>query len=115
MRGIEYLILRFGLFCFFAVVTSPIVIVCVLLIQYLDSHEKVKLLKWAVAPVMLAWVFGLPWLTSKAAGHMAFGNQRFGVAIKLAFLDLRFHLAFLPVIGHWFASESEKDDEEHDA
>jgi len=58
---------------------------------------------------------GLPWLTSRAAGHMAFEDRTFGVAVKLVFYDLRFRLAFLPLVGHWFAPDSDKRDDDHDA
>ncbi len=32
--------------------------------------------------------------------------------MKSAFLDLRLHLAFLPVIGHWFAPDADTRDED---
>ena len=116
MKGVEFLILRFGLFFLFEIVTSPVAIVACLMMAYLDGHERVRMLRWILAPVLLAWLFGLPWLTSQTAQHMAFEDQKFGAAVKLTYYDLRLRLAFLPVIGHWFAPRTdERDTDEDDA
>ena len=116
MRGVQYLILRVGLFFFFMLVTSPIAIVCGLMMKYLEAHEQVRILKWIFAPGLVAWLFGVPWLSSRAAEHMAFEDRTFGVAAKLAFWDLRLRLVFLPLVGHWFAPDTNtKDDDDHDA
>lgn len=115
MRGIQFLILRFGLFFFFAALTSPIAIVADLLMQYCDAHEKLRMFKWVFAPVLLGWLIGLAWLTNQVAHHMAFEDQKLGAAVRLAFYDFRLKLAFLPLVGHWFESHSdqrETDDDE---
>lgn len=114
MRGIQYLILRFGLFFFFGLVTSPVAFLCSLMVRYLDAHEQFRIFRWVFIAIALAWLFGLPWLTNRAAHHMAFEDRRFDDAVKCAFYDLRLRLAFLPVIGHWFEPES-RDDDDHDA
>jgi hypothetical protein len=110
MKGIQYLILRFGLFAFFALVTSPFVIVLVLLIRYLDDHDQFRLLKWILMPFVLVWIFGLPWLTSQTAKRIAFEDQNFSAAVKLTYYDVRLRLSFLPLIGHWFVPHSDKRD-----
>ena len=114
MRIIQYLIIRFALFFFFALVTCPVLLVAVALLKFCDAHEDYRVFRWVFIGIGLAWIFGLPWLTNRAAQHMAFEDRKFGEAVKCAFYDLRLRLAFLPVIGHWFAPES-RDDDDHDA
>ena len=114
MKGIEYLILRFGLFLFFALITSPVAIIAGVMIMYLDAHEQFRMLRWVFVVVLLAWLFGLPWLVNRTAQHMVFENRRMGDAVKGACYDLRLRLAFLPIIGHWFDIKS-RDDEDHNA
>jgi hypothetical protein len=89
MKGIEYVVLRCGFFFFYAAVTSPIPIVCTLVMGYFDAHEHVRFLKWVCLSGVLVWFFGLPWLANRTAEHMAFEDRSFGVAVKLAFWDLR--------------------------
>jgi hypothetical protein len=113
MKGISYLVLRFGLYLFFVVVTSPIPIVCGFGCEYVDAHQQWRFLRWIFVPGFLIWFIGLPWLTSKAAGHMAFEDQTFTDAVKMTFCDLRFVLGFLPLVGHWFVKDPDtKDDNE---
>jgi hypothetical protein len=114
MKGIEYLILRFGLFLFFALITSPVAIIAGVMIECLDAYEHLRILRWVFLAILLAWLFGLPWLVNRAAQHMTFENQKLGDAMKGAFYDLRLRLAFLPVIGHWFNFKS-RDDDDHNA
>ena len=114
MRAIQYLIIRFALFFFFVLVTSPVPLVAGALLKYCDAHEQFQIFRWVFIGILLVWLFGLPWLTNRAAQHMAFEDRKFGEAVKCAFYDLRLRLAFLPVIGHWFEPES-RDDDDHDA
>ena len=82
MKFIQYLILRFGLFSFFFLVTSPIPIGLVFVIKYLVGDEKFRMLKWIIIPAFLAWFFGVTWLANRAAQHMAFEDRKFGDAVK---------------------------------
>jgi hypothetical protein len=102
VKAIQYLILRFVLFLVFALITSPIPVASIWLVEYFDAHGPFPILKGILILVLLAWLFGLPWLTSQAAQHMAFEDQTLDAAVKLTFYDLRFRLAFLPLVGHWF-------------
>ncbi len=74
MRVVDYLVLRLVLYVFFAFLTSPIPVCCSWMVEYLDAHEQVRILKWIFVLGFVLWLFGVPWLTSKAAGHMAFEN-----------------------------------------
>ena len=115
MNGIHYLLLRLVLFLFFAAVTSPVVFVSIWCMEYLDAHEQIRMLRWVFIPVLLAWLFGLPWLTSQTAQHMTFEDQKFGAAVRLTFCDVRLRLSFLPLVGHWFEPPTDKkeaDDED---
>jgi len=114
MRIIQYLIIRFSLFSVFVLVTSPVPIIAGALLDYCDTHEPFQHVRWFFIGILLVWLFGLPWLTKRAAQHMAFEDRRFGAAVKCAFYDLRLRLAFLPVVGHWFAPKSRDDDDHAD-
>jgi hypothetical protein len=114
MRGIDYLVLRFGLFVFFTLVTSPVVWVSIWCVDYLDAHERVRMLRWAFIPILLAWLFLLPCLTSQIAQYMAFEDQRFGAAVRLTYYDLRVCLGFLPLVGHWFEPHTDQKDSDDD-
>ena len=106
--------LRFGLFILFALLTSPLPIGAGLMMEYLDAHENVRMLQWVFAPILLAWLFGLPWLTSQMAQRMAFEDQEFGVAVRMTFYDLRLRLAFIPLVGHWFEPHTDQKDSDDD-
>jgi len=108
MKAIEYLILRFGLFLFYALVTSPVLFVLIWVVDFLNAHEQFTMLKWAIVPFVLAWLFGLPWLASQTAQRIAFEDQGFGTAVKLTFHDLQLYMAFLPLVGHWFMPRLDK-------
>ena len=114
MKAIEYFILRFCLFVFFALLTSPVVIISILLMKYFDAHDHRPMAGWIIIPVCLTWLFGNPWLASQAARHMTFEHQTFGVAVKLTFYDLRVRLSFLPVVGHWFEPHTDTRDADDD-
>jgi len=115
MQGIDYLVFRYVLFLFFLGITSPVALVLIWCVEYLDPHENLRFLRWASIPVLLAWLFLLEWFPSRTAQYMAFEDKPFGVAVKLVYYDLRLLLAFLPLIGHWFEFPSDKrefDDED---
>ena len=116
MNTARYFTLRITLYLLFALVTFPVPFLCLRLMDYLEAREQVRALRWIFAPVLLLWIFGLPFFTGKVAEHIAFGERTFGVATKLVFLDWRFRLTFLPVIGHWFEPRPDpRDDSEPDA
>ena len=116
MNTARYFTLRVVLYFLFALVTFPIPFLCLRLMDYLEAREQVRMLKWIFAPVLLLWIFGLPFITSKVAEHIALGERTFGVALKLVLLDYRFRLSFLPVIGPWFEPKSDsQDNDEADA
>ena len=103
MDGIQYLILRFCLWLFFILITSPILLGFGWLMNYFKDHEEYKMAGLIVAVFGLAYLFCLSWFANKTAQHMAFENKKFRPAVKLAFYDLKLRLAFLPLVGHWFA------------
>jgi hypothetical protein len=116
MRDIEYSILYLLFYLVFAFITSPIPSVCLLIANYIDAHEQLSILKWVLVTIFLIWFFGLPWLTNKATVYMAFENRTFQDSVMLAFRDLRFFLASLPLVGHWFVKDTDtRDDDGHDA
>lgn len=112
MSGILYFFLRFVLYACFIIVTSPVAIVWILIIKYLDTHEQFRILEWIGFLFALAYIVCLEWFTSQTAKHVAFGNKDLGAAVKLTYYDLRLRLSFLPLVGHWFESRTDKDDAE---
>jgi hypothetical protein len=111
MNAFDYLVLKTGLFFLFAVISSPIAIVSVWLFKYSDDHEPIRALRWLFGLVGLAWVLGLEWFAKRTAQQMAFENQKFFPAVKHSIFDIRLRLAFLPLIGNWFAPARQGDDE----
>jgi predicted small integral membrane protein len=110
MQHVSYFVVRIVLvFCFY-VVASPLAILAILLRRFVVGHEQYKGLQVVVLMVGLLYLLGVPWFASRTAQHVAFENRGVGEATSLAFQDLRFYLAFLPVVGHWFAPAKKSDD-----
>jgi hypothetical protein len=115
MKGIEYLILRIGLVLFLWLLTSPVVLVAILLGHYFESHEEYKNLQWTLLPLVFFYIIGVPWYANKTAQYMAFDKRNFFDARKCVDSDLKLRLAFLPLIGHWFAPKVDKKDDDGNA
>ena len=111
MKAIHFLVIRFGLYFFFAAVTSPILFFSAFLIRYASAHEQLEALRYVFILIALGWIYGFHWLASRTAQQMAFEDRTFGAAVKCTLNDLRFNLVLLPMIGHWFAPKSRKDDD----
>ena len=110
MQHMSYFVVRFILvFCFY-IVASPLAILAILLRRFVVGHEQYKGLQLVVLIVGLLYLFGVPWFASRTAQHVAFENRGVGEATSLAYRDLMFYLAFLPVVGHWFAPSDKSDD-----
>jgi hypothetical protein len=59
-----------------------------------------------------AWIFGSWWLGETTARRMAEENDLFLTALRHTLRDVRQRLALLPVVGQWFESATDKDDDE---
>lgn len=115
MNFIAFAALRFGLFLFYCVVTSPLFGGIFLLSHFLDSHESLHGLTWIIGFFGIAWFLGVGWMAHDTASHMLFENQSLYKSIDLSLHAARFHLSFLPLVGHWFTpagrGKKDKDDE----
>jgi len=106
----QYLMLRIVLFFLFALVTFPIAIFAIWVVNTYNAQSESIL----IIPV-LAYYFGLLWFSNKTAKYMTFENQTLLSATKSALVDLKIRLAFLPVIGGWFApDDGGSHDKNHD-
>ena len=110
MKGIHFILLWIWLYVFFVLVTSPILFVSIRLMDYLAAHENLRILGWLFLPVMLSWLIGLPWITTRVAHHITYKDQNFGAAVRLTLGEFRLRLTFLPLVGHWFASPGDKNE-----
>jgi len=99
-KSVQYLILRIGLFFFFALITFPAAVAAIWVVNHYNANSESIL----IIPV-LAYYFGLVWFSNATAKHMTFSNQTLFSATKTAIVDLRIRLAFIPLIGRWFAPD----------
>ena len=108
MRGIEYLILRLGLFLLFVVISSPLALLLGWLVAYLETQDQLQPIIWCIAVSAVVYFIGLGWLANQIAQHMAFENRRFGSAVKCSLYDIKLRLAFLPLVGQWFTPKKRR-------
>ncbi|MDB6024773.1 MAG: hypothetical protein JWM68_996 [Verrucomicrobiales bacterium] len=100
------------LFFFWFVVTSPPLL---LLIWLRQSYPTVApAISWIAIPLALAWLYGSWWLALTTAHHMVNENRMFLTAVKYTFCDLRFRLAFLPLLGWLFTPDRENKHDDDD-
>lgn len=104
-KGLKYLVLRVGLGVILLLVTMPIGEGVIWLINF-------KAFNWIGFPIGIFYVFSLSWFANKTAEHMAFEGQNMLSAMRFTLGDLRLRLAFLPVVGSWFISDSGKRDDD---
>jgi len=101
------------LFLFWFFVTSPPILLMVWLFQ---THENLRAyLGWLGFLIILFWFFGSLWLSMTTSRHMDVENQLFLEALKHTLSDLRFKLAFIPLLGAWFAPDEDKTRNDDDA
>ena len=84
------------------------------LLHYLEKHNEPSALLWCLRLIGIAVIAGLYWLSKRMSYRMTIEGQKFACGVRAGLLDLRFHLAFLPLVGHWFAPRPE-DERKHDA
>src|ERR1035438_448819 len=93
------------LFLFWLFVTSPPVL---LIAWFLGTHENLRAnLGWLGFLFILAWFFGSWWLAMTTSRYMFDEKKMFLEAVKHTLSDLRFKLAFIPVLGAWFAPDED--------
>jgi hypothetical protein len=113
MQPFQYFILRFFLKALYIVPLVPLV----MLMQYCEAHEALTRFVWIIAVLGCIYLAAAFYLAHKTAQHMAFEEQTFSLAVRSTFYDIRLYLAFLPLIGHWFASggNHRQDDDDDDS
>jgi len=100
------------LFLFWLAVMSPPLF---LLVWLRHSHPHLEsAVSWLGVPYALVWIFGSIWLAMTTAHHMFEENQMFLAAVKHTLYDLRFRLAFVPLIGWWFTPDEDKTKHDDD-
>jgi hypothetical protein len=93
---------------FWLFVTAP----PILLIGWLVSSQQNLFLG---IPLFFSWFLVSWWLGLTTARHMCEEDLMFLSAIKHTFYDLRLMLAFVPLIGRWFAPDEHKTKNDDDA
>ena len=81
-----------------------------LLLMWLrESNTNIQsALRWIGVSYALVWVYGSIWLSVTTIYHMFEKNQLFCEAVMSTLYDLRFKLAFVPVIGKWFVLDEDR-------
>jgi len=102
-KGLKYLVLRIGLVGILLLVSLPIS-------EAIFWLTNFKGCNWIAFPTGIIYLFGLGWFSNKTAEHMAFEGRSMLEAMKYTFCDVRLRLAFLPLVGSWFVSDSDKSD-----
>ena len=103
IRGLRYIFLRTGLFFMLFWLSLP---VGEGLFWLTNSTRN----DWINFPIGALYLFGLGWFVKKTAEHMTFEEREIFDAMKYTFGDLRLRLTFLPWVGKWFVSDSDKCD-----
>jgi hypothetical protein len=98
--------LGYLIFALWLAVTSPPML---LLVWVRESHGKYQnWASWLCVPCVLAWIFGCLWLAMRTVHYMFNENFLFLAAIKYTLIDVRYKLAFIPLVGHLFTPDPDK-------
>jgi hypothetical protein len=107
---IAHSILTKLLLILWTLVTSPLWFPLVWLAKKFNEHDEHEVLAGTICVILLAFFAGLYWLSKKMSYHMTIEGEPFGKSVKAGLLDARLHLAFLPLVGHWFMAKPDKRD-----
>ena len=97
------------LFFWLTITSTPFL----LLTWLLESHPRIEsTVSGLCAPFVLVWFFGSLWLWMTTHYHMFVEVHLFLGAVKSTLHDLRFKLAFVPLVGRWFTLDEDKNKKE---
>ena len=100
----RFFVARLLFFAWFFLISSPLLLATWLL----RDHEKLKSqLLWLTAPLGLACLLGSWWLGATTTHYLVDENRMFLDSIRRTLYDLRLRLAFVPIIGWWFAPDED--------
>ena len=88
----------------------PIWLPTVWLAESIETHGNHSVLAWGIRLSLLVLFLGLYWLAKRMSYHMTIEGETFVQGVKSGFRDAKLHLAFLPVVGHWFSERKDDDD-----
>jgi hypothetical protein len=112
MNLIAFTALRLMLWVFYLLITSPFLGVLYFLSRVLDTHVSLHEMRWIVAIPGIAWFLGVGWIAHDTATHMMFEKQSLDKSMQLSLQAVRFHLSFLPLVGHWFTPTRPRNNDE---
>src|SRR5271166_2239358 len=98
----------FGKFLFlfwFAVTSPPVLLVAWCFYNHENLRANMGVLGFII---ILAWFFGSLWLGMTTSHYVFDEKKMFLEAVKHTLLDLRCKLAFIPILGVWFAPDEDK-------
>jgi len=101
-----------GLFFFWLAVTSPPLLFLGGLGYF--HEEYLNTVRCLGIPAALVWVIGSLWLTGRTVHYVFDENLMFLAAVKCTLRDLRFKLAFLPLVGQLFTPDHDKPPRDSD-
>jgi len=96
------------------IVTAPVWYPAARLASALEGGLQQDILAWTIRLSLLLFFFGLYWLSKRMSLHMTIEGKTFGRGVREGLQDARLHLAFLPLVGHWFIPDEDKRDFEKD-
>ena len=111
---VAHYILTKLLFVLLVVVTLPFSFPAFWLAKSITTRSEQNPLGWGIGLILLALIVGLYWLAKKMSYHMTIEGKPFWEGAKAGLLDARLHLAFLPLVGHWFMVSPDKQDQDDD-
>jgi hypothetical protein len=95
-------------------VAAPVWYPATRIMSTLEDSGQQQLLVWTIRVSLLLLLIGLYWLSKRMSYHMTIEGKSFGCGVMEGFREARLHLAFLPLVGHWFMPDEDNRDFEKD-
>ena len=110
---ITYLCYLFTYYLFFLIPFSPIMFGAFYLSEQCKGVPVAGVvLNGLMVAILLFYMLVIPWLAHMAAQAKAYEDLSFSLALSSAVGQMRMNLAFLPIIGRFFAFHPEEKDSE---
>ncbi len=113
-KPIAHFILTKLLLALWLLITLPMWLPAVWLAESIEASRYTNILAWGIRLALIVFLFGLYWLSKRMSHHMTIEGLSFGKGVSAGFQDARLHLAFLPLVGHWFAGRQSKRGDDDD-
>lgn len=113
-KPIAHFILTKLLLALWLLVSLPLWLPMVWLAESIEASSQTNVLAWGIRIALTLFLFGLYWLSKRMSHHMTIEGLSFGKGVRAGYQDARLHLAFLPLVGHWFIDNQSKREDDDD-